>query len=128
MSESPTSRSPTWWDFLRCEFLSQSVIRKSHLNYYVSYVLFSLSWIVLWSQVGFAWFCMVLHGIASSCTILHYIALFCTILHYLALSCTILHYLALSCTCVAGNVVTPKRASLNPDQLADLSSPVWSCC
>ena len=41
---------------------------------------------------------MVLHGIAC-----------CTILHFLALSCTILHYL-----------VTPKRASLNPEKVQDL--------
>ena len=41
MSGSPSSRSPTCWDFL-----SQTVI-----NYYVLYALFSFSWIVLWSQV-----------------------------------------------------------------------------
>ena len=49
-SGSPTSESPTWWAFLRWDFLSPSVIRKSHLNYYVLYALFLLSWIVLSPQ------------------------------------------------------------------------------
>ena len=33
-SGSPTSESPTWWAFLRWDFLSPSVIRKSRLKYY----------------------------------------------------------------------------------------------
>ena len=38
-SGSPTSESPTWWVFLRWHFLSPSVIRKSHFNHYVLFVL-----------------------------------------------------------------------------------------
>ena len=43
-SGSPTSESPTWWAFLRWDFLSPSVIRKSHLNYYVFLHFHSLIW------------------------------------------------------------------------------------
>ena len=41
MSGSPTSRSLTWW-----EFMSQSLIRESRLNNYVSYILLLLLWII----------------------------------------------------------------------------------
>ena len=47
----PQEALHTWWDFLRWDFLSQSVTRKSHLNYYVLFALFSLSWMILGPQV-----------------------------------------------------------------------------
>ena len=43
-SGSPTSERPTWGAFLRWDFLSPSVIRKSHLNYYVFLHFHSLIW------------------------------------------------------------------------------------
>ena len=74
-------------------------IRRNRFNIFKNgLILLTGQWYAPSAVINDAWYCMVLHRIASYCIVLHTIAWYYIILQYLALSCTILHYLLLSCT------------------------------